>query len=264
MIPYRDDNPTEKFPFITIALIIINVSVFLYLKLKPELAYEQAVFEFGMIPYEVWKGTSLSFSSYLDLLRRFDHSLPPPSLAPVYFHPISPYLAIFTSMFLHGGWAHIIGNMLYLWIFGNNVEDYLGHFKFILLYIFWGAVAGITHLFANPLSMIPTVGASGAISGILGAYLVLFPWARIHVLVPFFFYFLTTTVPAWLMLIFWFLFQFLSAVPQTMVSGGGVAYWAHIGGFIAGYLWIRLFRKKRVPRSYAFRTRRYRNFNRWI
>jgi len=264
MIPYKDDNPTEKFPFFTICLIVVNVAIFLFLKLQPELAYQQAVFEFGMVPYEVWKGINLPFSSYLSLLRRFDHSLALPAVAPVYYHPISPYISIFTSMFLHGGWAHMLGNMLYLWIFGNNVEDYLGHFRFLLLYIFWGTVAALTHLFANPLSMFPTVGASGAISGVLGAYLVLYPWARVHVLVPFFFYFFTTTIPAGALLVFWFLLQFLSANPFAKTGGAGVAYWAHIGGFIAGYLWMRLFRKKRPPRSYAFRTRRYRNFNRWI
>jgi len=257
MIPYKDDNPTDKAPVITVALIVLNVLVFVFFQLQPEMAYEQAVFEFGMVPREIWTGVNIPFSQYLDFLSRMGQRIPYPAVS--FYHPISPYLSIFTSMFMHGGWAHLAGNMLYLWIFGNNVEDYLGHFKFLFLYIFWGLVAAFAHLVSSPNSIIPTVGASGAISGVLGAYLVLFPWARVYVLVPFFFYFFTTTVPAGLMLVFWFIFQVLSAVPSGGL-GGGTAYWAHIGGFIAGYLWMRLFRKKPGRRAYGFRTRAYRGF----
>jgi len=165
-------------------------------------------------------------------------------------------------MFMHGSWLHLGGNMLFLWIFGNNVEDHLGRVKYLLLYLIWGLIAAGAQLVANPGSIIPTVGASGAISGVLGAYLVLFPWARIHVLVPLFFYFFTTTIPAWLMLLFWFFFQIIAAFPARAAAGGGVAYWAHVGGFLAGAAYMLLFRKKRAPRPYGFRRRTARGFYR--
>ncbi len=259
MIPYKDDNPSEKFPIVTVILIAINVAVFLFWKLQPAAVYQQAIFQLGMVPYEVWKGVNLPFSVYLEFLRNLGMELPPGSAQPL-VPQFSPYFTIFTSMFMHSGWMHIAGNMLFLWIFGNNVEDYLGHIKYLLLYLCWGLVAAGAHLLANPGSMIPTVGASGAISGVLGAYLILFPWARIHVLVPLFFYFFTTTLPAWFMLLFWFFFQLIAAVPAS--GGAGVAYWAHIGGFAAGAAYMLLFKRKPVPRPYGFRTRATRGFYR--
>jgi len=261
MIPYKDDNPTERTPIITIALIVINVAVFIFLRIQPGMTYERAVFEFGMIPYEFWHQVNLPFSSYLDYLRQMGVGISPGSNS-LSLHPIPPYLTLLTSMFMHGGFMHLAGNMLFLWVFGNNIEDYLGRIKFLLVYLFWGLVAGFAHLLANPGSTIPTVGASGAISGVLGAYLILFPWARVYVLVPLFFYFFTTTLPAWVMLIFWFIFQVISTIPAGSAQGGGVAYWAHIGGFAAGAVLMIFMKKKPRPRGAAFRARAYRGFGR--
>ena len=151
---------------------------------------------------------------------------------------------IFSSMFLHGGWMHLIGNMAYLWIFGNNIEDYLGHIKFLIFYLFCGICATLIHVFSDASSVIPVVGASGAISGILGAYLILYPRAKVRLLV---FIGIVTIlrVRASLVLIFWFIYQFLSVL-KSSGEGGGVAWWAHIGGFIAGILIIFLLGKKKV------------------
>jgi len=157
--------------------------------------------------------------------------------------PSDVYLyKIISSMFLHGSWMHLIGNMAYLWIFGNNIEDYLGHIKFLIFYLFCGVCATLLHVFSDANSTIPVVGASGAISGILGAYLLLYPKAKVRLLV-WFGIVTILRVKASIVLIFWFAYQFLSVLKSTS-QGGGVAWWAHIGGFIAGILVIFLFRKK--------------------
>jgi len=262
MIPYKDDNPTDKSPIFTMGLIIINVSLWLFFRLQGEMVYEKAVFELGMIPYEVLRGVNLSFDSFLaQQIALFPHLNFNLSNLPDFPGQISPYLSIFSSMFMHGGFLHLAGNMLYLWIFGNNIEDYLGHIKFLIFYLFCGLLAGVAHLVFNPASQIPTVGASGAISGVLGAYLILYPRARVYVLVPIFYYFTTLVLPAGVILVFWFIFQFLSAIPSTALEGGGVAYWAHIGGFVAGFalIWTRK-RKHPVRRGYGFGYKPYRRF----
>lgn len=261
MIPYKDDNPTERPAIVTILLIVINTAAFIYFRLQPGITYERAIFEFGMIPYEFWHQVNLPFSAYLDHLRQMGAQIGPGANS-LSFHPISPYLTLLTSMFMHGGVMHLAGNMLFLWIFGNNVEDYLGHIKYLLIYLFWGLAAAGAHLITNPASTIPTVGASGAISGVLGAYLVLFPFARIYVLVPLFFFFFTTTLPAWAMLIFWFVFQIVSTIPAGAAEAGGVAYAAHIGGFLSGVVLMLFFKKKPRRRGAAFRARSYRGFSR--
>ena len=157
--------------------------------------------------------------------------------------PADVYLyKIISSMFLHGSWMHLIGNMAYLWIFGNNIEDYLGHIKFLIFYLFCGVCATLLHVFSDVNSTIPVVGASGAISGILGAYLLLYPKAKVRLLV-WFGIVTILRVKASIVLLFWFASQFLSVLKSTS-QGGGVAWWAHIGGFIAGILVIFLFRKK--------------------
>jgi membrane associated rhomboid family serine protease len=239
MIPYKDDNPTRSTPVVTIALIAVNVLVYLLFRVQGDAGYRSAIINLGLIPYEFWNGVNLPSSS-----------------------SVSPYITVFTSMFMHGGIVHLAGNMLYLWIFGNNVEDFLGKFRFIILYMVWGLAATFLHLFTSMGSLVPTVGASGAIAGVLGAYLVLFPWARVRVLF-FVFYFITTmTVPAWFILIFWFIFQVIAGLPSLTVDavrGGGVAYWAHIGGFAAGYVWLRVMmmgKKRPRPPRYYFRTMR--------
>ena len=226
MIPYKDDNPSRTFPAVNILLIVVNVAVFLFFRLQGARLFEAAVIQFGMIPVEFWSG------------RNLPHSL-----------GLSPYLTLLTSMFMHGGLLHVAGNMLYLWIFGDNVEDFFGHFRYLFFYLACGLVAAFTQLVFNPGSHLPMVGASGAIAGVLGAYLVLYPRARVHALAFVFFFVTTITVPASLMLVFWFVLQVLSSLPATAVQAGGVAYYAHIGGFVAGYLWVRSRRRKRRLRG---------------
>lgn len=204
MFPFRDANPSERFPIVTVGLIAVNVLAFLWeLSLGAQL--EKALFELGVVPSEG--------------IRLF------------------PY---FSSMFLHGGWFHLISNMWWLWIFGDNIEDRLGHARYLLFYLISGIAAGIVHTAFNLSSTLPAVGASGAVAGVLGAYLVLFPHARIHTLVPFFLYYEVVELPALIVLGFWFLAQFLSGTAAIAVttSTGGVAWWAHIGGFIAGIAFL--------------------------
>ena len=220
MIPLRDDNPTVLWPIVTVTLIIANTAVFFYeLSLEPRLL-DALIYRLGMVP-----------ASLLQL---------PVSGAGGYF-------TVFTSMFLHGGWMHVVGNMLYLWVFGNNIEDSMGHLRFIFFYLLTGIAAAATHLALNPASMVPTIGASGAVSGVLGAYLVLFPHSRIKTLIFLFGpFFRIIFLPAWLLLIFWIGLQLLNqALIPPEAAAGGVAYAAHIGGFVAGIVLIPLFRKYR-------------------
>lgn len=223
MIPLRDDNPTVLWPIITVALIIANTAVFFYelslLSYGPK-ALDGFIYQMGIVPA---------------------------SLIQAHIPGTGGYLTVFTSMFLHGGWMHIIGNMLYLWIFGNNVEDSMGHLRFIIFYLVAGLAAAAAHLAFNPTSTVPTIGASGAVSGVLGAYLVLFPHARVKTLIFLFGpFFRIIYLPAWVLLIFWIGLQLLSqAVAPMEPAAGGVAYAAHIGGFAAGFVLIPLFRKYR-------------------
>lgn len=221
MLPLHDDNPTTITPVITIALIVMCVLVFLWqVSLGP--AIHQSIFSLGVIPSVLFHHKALS-----------------PELAIV-----PPTITVLTSMFLHGGWMHLIGNMLYLWIFGNNVEDVMGHVRFIVFYLLCGTAAVFAQVLPDPQSDIPMVGASGAISGVLGAYLLLYPHARILVAIPFGFYIHTTRLPAGIVLGFWFVLQLLSSAFST--GEGGVAFGAHIGGFITGMALILIFRRKGV------------------
>ena len=228
MIPLGDENPTVLWPIITFTLIAANVVAFLYqlslLMVDPRL--EQAlIYQLGLVPAALTHGV----------------------------FPVGGYATLVSSMFLHGGWMHLIGNMIYLWIFGNNVEDSMGHLRFILFYLLTGILAAAAHILMQPSSTVPTIGASGAVSGILGAYLILHPRARIKTLVPLGIFLTVVHLPAWFFLIFWIGWQILS---QAMVpidpNAGGVAYAAHIGGFIAGVLLIAFFRK--------YRRRRYQRY----
>lgn len=214
MIPLRDLNPRSTFPIITILLIVANLTIFFYqLSLGPR-AEQQLIFTYGMIPARV----SLAFA-HRDL-----------TLA-------QAFTPLLTSMFLHGSLLHVLGNMLFLWIFGNNVEDHLGHFSYLMFYLICGLGAGLLHTVINLGSIVPAVGASGAISGVMGAYIVLFPRARVVTLVPLVFFFFTVRLPAIVLLGYWFLIQFLSGLGSLGVrDAGGVAWWAHIGGFILGAL----------------------------
>ncbi|MDF0643029.1 MAG: rhomboid family intramembrane serine protease [Nitrospira sp.] len=230
MIPLHDDNPIDSTPIITVVLIVSCMLVFLYQTSLPGEPGERFVFEFGAIPAIVF-GTG-----------------------PVSAVVIPPYATLVTSMFLHGGWMHLIGNMLYLWIFGNNVEDVMGHIRFILFYLICGVLAALSHALTDPSSTVPMVGASGAISGVLGAYVLLFPRAHVLVFIP---GIGTARVAAGVVLGMWFATQLLSGGMSAGSPGGGVAFFAHIGGFVAGMLLIGLFKRADVPFFAPARPRRW-------
>lgn len=218
MLPFKDNIPTLRFPLITVVLIAINLAVFFYeLTLEASGQLDAFLTQYGMTPYEITHGVSL-------VPRGF-----------------TVYITLFTSMFLHGGWLHIGGNMLYLWIFGNNVEDSMGRFRFVVFYLGCGLLAGFAQIAIDPASDIPNVGASGAIAGVLGGYLLLYPRARVTTLVFLLVFITVVQLPAVFVLLFWFLFQLFYGLSDPGSSTGGVAYFAHIGGFIAGLLAIRLF-----------------------
>jgi len=222
MIPLRDDNPTTILPIVTVGIIVIASLVFLWQQtLSPEEGVI-AVYAYGVVPTVLFGNESL-----------------PPEIA-----RIPPELSILTSMFMHGGWMHIIGNMLYLWIFGNNIEDTVGHVRFVVFYLLCGAAAALAQSFINTHSEIPMIGASGAIAGVLGAYMVLFPRAHVLVLVPLGFFTQVMRLPALLVLGFWFVLQFIQGGLMAPGEEGGVAYWAHIGGFVAGIALIFLLRRR--------------------
>ncbi len=217
MIPLRDENPSESTPLVTRALIIVNVAVFLYeIVLGPDL--RPFMMEWGLVP--------------LRLTEAFVTGDEPLTAG---------LMTLITSMFLHGGWAHLVGNMWFLWIFGDNIEDQLGRAKFLGFYVVSGVFAALLHYFTNPSSTLPTVGASGAIAGVLGAYLVAFPRARVVTLIPFFPFFQIATLPSALVLGFWFVYQlFAGALALAWSPRGGTAWWAHIGGFGFGWIVMRL------------------------
>lgn len=225
MIPLQDLNPRRKPPLITWILIVINVLVFFYLLSLPQESRQSFFFNWGFTP-------ALFFDNYVAVLT--GHS------------PWQIYLTLVTHLFIHGGWLHLIGNMWTLWIFGDNVEDRLGPVRFLLFYFTMGILASLTHAIIYSDSSIPLVGASGAISAVLGAYFMMYPFARILVLVPIFFIPLFFEIPAFLYLGLWFLLQFYSGLFSIVLPGaaGGVAWFAHLGGFIAGAIFYRLFCKK--------------------
>jgi len=211
MIPLRDVIPSRTFPFFTIAFIVLNSIAFLFEQTLPGPALDEFIRTYGVVP------------------ARLDG------------------LAVVTSMFLHGGWLHFLGNMLYLWIFGDNVEDRLGHGRFVVFYLLCGAAAVVAHVWMNPHSMTPTIGASGAIAGVMGAYFVLYPNSRVLALVPLFIIWEIIEVPAILFLGLWFLMQFFygvgSMAAKAGVETGGVAFWAHIAGFLVGMAGVLVLRK---------------------
>ena len=229
MFPYRDDNPTLAPPLVTILLIVLNAAVWILLQgMGTEPGLSRSVCELGLIPGEflgrIAEGTTLRLSPSTVCVLGAERT---------WYTPLS-------SMFMHGGWIHLIGNMWFLWLFGNNVEDSMGHTRYFAFYLLCGLVAAAAQTFITPSSIIPMVGASGAISGVMGAYVVLYPRVRVHLFVPLGFFFFRTAVPAYLMLGYWFLLQLLGG---SAASGeGGVAFWAHVGGFLAGAALIALFR----------------------
>ena len=221
MIPLKDRNPSHTFPFINYLLIAANFVVFFYeLSLGQHL--DGFIIRYGLIPHRYFYAVGHN----INLLTR--------------------YIPFFTSMFLHGGWMHIIGNMWFLFIFGDNVEDRLGHGHYLAFYLLSGLAAAVVQLLSSVSSSVPTIGASGAISGVLGAYLVMFPRAKVVTLIPIFFFFDIIDIPAFLFIGFWFLMQFVSGL-QTLGIGtsGGIAWWAHVGGFVAGILMVPVFKKRK-------------------
>lgn len=220
MIPLKDDNPTRTTPFVDYALIAACVLVFLWQVSLGE-RIEAAIYAYGLIPDQLLGDARL-----------------PPEL-----RVVPAWMTVFTSMFLHGGWMHLIGNMLYLWIFADNVEDRLGHGRFVVFYLLCGIAAALAQALPDPQSQIPMIGASGAISGVLGAYLLLYPRARVLVLIPLGPLSQLVRLPALLVLGLWFGLQLLSEMFAP--PGAGVAFRAHIGGFVAGLLLLPVFRLRR-------------------
>ncbi|MDI6641463.1 MAG: rhomboid family intramembrane serine protease [Elusimicrobiota bacterium] len=223
MIPLKDNIPSRRIPIVNYLLIALNTAVFvLELKIasRSTVLFQEFIFEYGLIP--------------MRFITNFPNDFP----------------TVFTAMFLHGGWIHFIGNMLYLYIFGDNVEDKLGHLTYIVFYCFCGLAAAGTQTIFSLASRVPMIGASGAIGGVLGAYFLLFPRARILTLIPFGIFTRIAEIPAFFYLGFWFVIQFLSgtlslATPSMYTVGSGIAFWAHIGGFLTGVYWIILFYRRR-------------------
>jgi membrane associated rhomboid family serine protease len=230
MLPLRDDQPRYSTPWVNYFLIGLNLVIFLFEATLDRRSLELLIRQFGVVPSH--------WALFLEGSQRY----PLPAVV----------LPFFTSMFLHGSWMHVIGNMWFLYIFGDNVEDYLGHFKYLVFYLLAGLIAMSTQVLVSLHSSVPTVGASGAIAGVLGAYFVLYPKARV---LTWFFVFVLW-VPAWIILGYWFALQFLSGTATLIaVQGqniGGVAFWAHVGGFVSGALMVKLFpeRARRYPYAY--------------
>ncbi len=222
MLPLKDNIPTRTFPFVTIAVIVLNSLIFLYQLSLGRAGEHLFIYSFGAIPYEFSQMTAI-----------------------VPFRPFPYPLSIFTSMFVHGNLLHVAGNMLYLWIFGNNVEDRVGHGRFVLFYLICGAVGALAHIFVSPEATVPMVGASGAIAGVLGAYLLLYPKAKILTLIFFGFFFRMVELPAIVVLGLWIIIQVLNGSQALGLNlPGGVAWFAHIGGFAAGMLLLPFFKRR--------------------
>src|ERR1700689_4220369 len=233
MIPLRDDQPTFSTPFVNYFLIALNIVIFLWewsLGTQNHRALNSFLFQFGVVPHHMLAVLSGQSSDPI----------------------VAGILPLFTSMFLHGSFLHVAGNMLFLWIFGDNVEDHLGHFNYLVFYLLSGVAAAIAHILLNLNSRLPTVGASGAIAGVMGAYFILYPRARV---LTWFFVFVLW-IPAWIVLGYWFVLQFFAgAATLSMGPGrdvGGVAFWAHVGGFLSGMLMIKIFPERARRSPYAF------------
>jgi len=213
MFPIRDHNPSARTPYVTLCLIALNVAIFLggLALLQTDRALSAFYFDYALLPFRLTDGQN--------------------------------YQALVTSIFLHGGLMHLAGNMLFLWIFGDNLEDEMGHVPFLIFYLLCGIGAGLAQVVTDPMSQIPTVGASGAIAGVMGGYLLLFPKARVDIFLFFIVFFRILPIPAWIMLVLWFGIQLFSGI-SVDTTAGGVAYWAHAGGFVIGFvftlpLWLR-------------------------
>jgi membrane associated rhomboid family serine protease len=233
MIPYRDENETQRTPFVTYLIIVINVLAWLVVQRAGDpLGVAASVCNLGLIPGELTgtlpPGVELEMGRGLVCIT----------------DPGRGASHLITSMFLHGSWMHLIGNMWFLWLFGNNVEDAMGRFRFIVFYVLGGLAAAFAQIATNPMSNIPMVGASGAISAVMGGYLVLYPRVRVFALLPLGIIFTSVALPAWVMLVYWMVIQFFGGLQSISATGGGVAFWAHIGGFVAGVILVKLFARR--------------------
>ena len=241
MFPYHDENETQRTPYVTFALIALNVLAWLVVQgAGAATPLAASVCDLGLIPGELTA------------------SLPPGTRFPMgdqivcLTDPGRQYTNVLTSMFLHGSWMHLLGNMWFLWLFGNNIEDSMTRPRFVAFYLLSGLGAALAQVIANPASEIPMVGASGAISGVMGAYLVLFPRARVYTMVPLGFFLTTIALPAWVMLIYWAFLQMAGGVTSMFAEqGGGVAFWAHLGGFVVGVVLIKVFERRDRVRAHT-------------
>jgi membrane associated rhomboid family serine protease len=229
MIPIRDDQPRFSTPYITYFLIALNLIIYFFESMLAPEDFKRLIYQFGLVPAHV---TALVTGVGG-------------------MNPVAVLLPFLSSMFLHGSWMHVIGNMWFLWIFGDNIEDYLGHFNYLVFYLLSGLGAALAQFVVESQSRVPTVGASGAIAGVLGAYFLLYPRARVltWVIVPFY-------LPAWVFLGYWFVWQFLSGAASSVADSGGdrggIAVWVHVGGFAVGIVLIKLFPER--PRRYRYGT----------
>jgi membrane associated rhomboid family serine protease len=245
VIPFHDENETQRTAVVTLTLVAVNVLVWLLVQgagaSEPLAA---SVCNLGLIPGELTgalgPGGGFPMGEGLVCLTDAGHQ----------------YSNIITSMFLHGSWMHLIGNMWFLWLFGNNIEDSMTRGRFLVFYLLCGVAAALLQVFVEPDSAVPMVGASGAISGVMGAYLVLYPNVRVYTMVPLGFFFTNIALPAWVMLIYWVVLQLAGGFTRIGGEGGGVAFWAHLGGFIAGVVLVKLF--ERPDHVAAHRSQHYR------
>ncbi len=228
MIPLRDSTKSQTFPIVNLTIIVLNILIyFLEVSFEPY-QLNQIYYAFGLVPAEVMN-TIITGSSLTPVL-----------------------ISFVTAMFIHGGWLHVIGNMLFLWVFGDNVEDRLGHVKYLLFYLVVGAAGSLAHIISNPFSTVPIVGASGAVAGVLGAYIIAFPRSRILALVPIFIIFTLVEIPAVIFIALWFVLQLFNGVASLGGNVNTVAYWAHVGGFVMGVILIKIM-APRVTKGYYFR-----------
>jgi membrane associated rhomboid family serine protease len=241
MFPYHDENETQRTPYVTMALIALNVIIWIVVQgAGATLPLAESVCELGLIPAELTESRppGVQFPMGDGLVCVTD--------------PGPQRLHLFTSMFLHGGWMHLLGNMWFLWLFGNNIEDSMTRPRFVVFYLLAGIGAALAQVLADPRSAVPMVGASGAISGVMGAYFVLFPRVRVFTLLPLGFFATTVALPAWVMLFYWAFLQVAGGVTSIVTEqSGGVAFWAHLGGFIAGVVLVKLFERKDRVRAHV-------------
>ena len=242
MLPLSDELPSIRTPWMTYAILAAMFATWI---LVQGAGFDQqdlavSICNLGMVPGELTHmaplGTAVTLDRELGLACVVDNDA---------INVFTPFI----SLFLHGNWPHLLGNALFFWVFGNNIEDSLGHFRFLIFYLVCGLAAAIAHIVAQPASPLPTVGASGAISGVLGAYLVLYPKVRVRMLFIFIIFFKVIPIPAWMVLIWWFFWQLVAALPELKNGAdltGGVAVWAHVGGFLTGVLLVKLFENRHL------------------